>query len=317
MLENAEAPPVVLAANRRYFVEDKILVLDCYYDKNKTRPLLKDWIGLYPCDDIKLYEPLIFEYVMDHPRMDGSCFKIRFVPRLFAKFIHCSGKYQFVYVDSYFKIMATSGPIEFVHKNDCNCIVPSSHLIHMKIGQDINLVIQRLKCLEARLRDYEEGKKEAIQLNEELVKKLKACEMLRSRGEQFIDGLYKALDQGKPVKLTNSKGHTRWIKRICSTEKKNHIVPSKTVRNDLYLTAIINTQEQEIQRLKVINNELNNKLSNSIIQSQPTSVFEPKIIETNDVKAAASHDKSFTIKSISSAVVKFIDDSEISDDYCE
>jgi hypothetical protein len=31
--------------------------------------------------------------------------------------------------------MATSGPIEFVHKNDCNCIVPSSHLIHMKIGQ--------------------------------------------------------------------------------------------------------------------------------------------------------------------------------------
>lgn len=27
--------------------------------------------------------------------------------------------------------------------------------------------------------------------------------------------------------------------------------------------------------------------------------------------------KSFTIKSISSAVVKFIDDSEISDDYCE
>jgi hypothetical protein len=69
-------------------------------------------------------------------------------------------------------------------------------------------VIQRLKCLEARLRDYEEGKKEAIQLNEELVKKLKACEMLRSRGEQFIDGLYKALDQGKPVKLTNSKGHT-------------------------------------------------------------------------------------------------------------
>jgi hypothetical protein len=37
------------------------------------------------------------------------------------------------------------------------------------------------------------------------------------------------------------------------------------VRNDLYLTAIINTQEQEIQRLKVINNELNNKLSNSIV----------------------------------------------------
>lgn len=54
------------------------------------------------------------------------------------------------------------------------------------------------------------------------------------------------------------------------------------------------------------------------MQLQPMSVFEPKIIETNDVKASAvSHDKSFTIKSISPAVVKFIDDSEISDDYCE
>jgi len=31
--------------------------------------------------------------------------------------------------------------------------------------------------------------------------------MLRSRGEQFIDDLYNALDQRKPVKLTNSKGH--------------------------------------------------------------------------------------------------------------
>lgn len=56
--------------------------------------------------------------------------------------------------------------------------------------------------------EYKEGKKEAIQLNEQLVKKLKVCEMLRSRGEQFIDGLYHTLDQGKPVKLTNSKGHT-------------------------------------------------------------------------------------------------------------
>lgn len=46
-------------------------------------------------------------------------------------------------------------------------------------------------------------------------------------------------------------------------------------------------------------------------------VFEPEISETNDVKAAASLDKSFTIKSISPAVVKFIDDSEISEDYCE
>lgn len=72
----------------------------------------------------------------------------------------------------------------------------------------MNVVFQRLKCLEARLHDYEEGKKGAMQLNEQLVEKLKACEMLRSRGEQFIDGLYNALDQGKPVKLTNSKGYT-------------------------------------------------------------------------------------------------------------
>lgn len=56
--------------------------------------------------------------------------------------------------------------------------------------------------------EYEEGKKEAIKLNEQLVNKLKACEMLRSRGEQFLDGLYNALDQRKPVKLTNSKGLT-------------------------------------------------------------------------------------------------------------
>lgn len=70
------------------------------------------------------------------------------------------------------------------------------------------MVIQRLKCLEAKLLDYEDGKKEAFLLNEQLVNKLKACEMLRSRGEQFIDGLYNALDQGKPVKLTNTKGDT-------------------------------------------------------------------------------------------------------------
>lgn len=65
-----------------------------------------------------------------------------------------------------------------------------------------------MKCLEARLLDFEDSKKEVMRLNELLVNKLKACEMLRSRGEQFIDGLYNALDQGKPVKLTNSKGHT-------------------------------------------------------------------------------------------------------------
>lgn len=68
------------------------------------KPLLKDWIGLYLCGNIKLYEPLIFEYVMDHPTINGNRFKMRFIPRLFAKFIHCSGKYQFVYVDSYFKV---------------------------------------------------------------------------------------------------------------------------------------------------------------------------------------------------------------------
>jgi len=70
-----------------------------------------------------------------------------------------------------------------------------------------------LKCLEARLLEFEKGKQEAMELNEQLVKKLKACEMLRSRGEQFIDGLYKALDQGKPVKLMNSKGHTVSFKK--------------------------------------------------------------------------------------------------------
>lgn len=70
-----------------------------------------------------------------------------------------------------------------------------------------------MKCLEARLLEFEKGKQEAMELNEQLVKKLKACEMLRSRGEQFIDGLYKALDQGKPVKLTNSKGNTVSFKK--------------------------------------------------------------------------------------------------------
>lgn len=61
--------------------------------------------------------------------------------------------------------------------------------------------------------EYEENKKEAMQLNEQLVNKLKLCEMLRSRGEQFIDNLYNALDQGKPVKLINSKGHTVRLKQ--------------------------------------------------------------------------------------------------------
>lgn len=62
--------------------------------------------------------------------------------------------------------------------------------------------------MEAKLLEFEDAKKDAFQLNELLVKKLKTCEMLRSRGEQFIDGLYNALDQGKPVKLINSSGLT-------------------------------------------------------------------------------------------------------------
>lgn len=41
-----------------------------------------------------------------------------------------------------------------------------------------------------------------------------------------------------------------------TTEMRNDIMSTKTVRNDLFLTAIINTQEREIQRLKAINNEL-------------------------------------------------------------
>lgn len=43
-----------------------------------------------------------------------------------------------------------------------------------------------------------------------------------------------------------------------TTEIRNHVISTKTVRNDVYLTAIINTQEQEIQRLRTINNELSN-----------------------------------------------------------
>lgn len=46
-----------------------------------------------------------------------------------------------------------------------------------------------------------------------------------------------------------------------TTEIKNYMVSTKTVRNDLFLTAIINTQEQAIQRLHVINNELKIKFS--------------------------------------------------------
>lgn len=68
------------------------------------RPMLRDWIGLYPCENMKLTEPLIFEYVMDHPTMNGGRFKIKFISQLFTKYIHCSNKYRFVYVDSYFKV---------------------------------------------------------------------------------------------------------------------------------------------------------------------------------------------------------------------
>lgn len=43
---------------------------------------------------------------------------------------------------------------------------------------------------------------------------------------------------------------------------------------------------------------------------------DPEISEIDD-EIGATQVKSFTIKSISSAVVKFIDDSDMSDDYCE
>lgn len=45
-----------------------------------------------------------------------------------------------------------------------------------------------------------------------------------------------------------------------TTEKKSHVPSTKTIRNDIYLTAIINTQEKEIQKLRFINNELKIKL---------------------------------------------------------
>lgn len=47
-----------------------------------------------------------------------------------------------------------------------------------------------------------------------------------------------------------------------TTEIRNQIASTKAVKNDLYLTAIINTQEQEIRRLQAVNNELKTKLSN-------------------------------------------------------
>lgn len=43
-----------------------------------------------------------------------------------------------------------------------------------------------------------------------------------------------------------------------TTEIRNHVISTKIVRNEVYLTAIINTQEQEIQRLRAINNKLSN-----------------------------------------------------------
>lgn len=47
-----------------------------------------------------------------------------------------------------------------------------------------------------------------------------------------------------------------------TAEIRNQIMFTKTVRNDLYLTAIMNTQEKEIQRLHAVNIELKTKLSN-------------------------------------------------------
>jgi len=43
-----------------------------------------------------------------------------------------------------------------------------------------------------------------------------------------------------------------------TTEIRNHVISTKIVRNEIYLTAILNSQEQEIQRLRAINNELSN-----------------------------------------------------------
>lgn len=46
------------------------------------------------------------------------------------------------------------------------------------------------------------------------------------------------------------------------------------------------------------------------------SVSKPEVSETDDTEATTQVE-SFTIKSISSAVVNVFDDLEISDDYCE
>jgi len=89
---------------------------------------------------------------------------------------------------------------------------------------------------------------------------------------------------------------------------------TKTIKNYVYLTALINTQEHEIQRLQDINNELQTKLSK--FNEQLMHISAPEIREIHD-EITVTQFKSFTIDSISSAVVKFIDDSEISDDSCE
>lgn len=49
---------------------------------------------------------------------------------------------------------------------------------------------------------------------------------------------------------------------MCTNEVRHHL-SAKIVRNDLYLTAVINTQEQEIQRLQAINYELKTKFFKS------------------------------------------------------
>jgi len=46
-----------------------------------------------------------------------------------------------------------------------------------------------------------------------------------------------------------------------TTETRNHMMSTRTMKNDVYLIAIINSQEQEIQKLQAINNELKIKLS--------------------------------------------------------
>lgn len=48
---------------------------------------------------------------------------------------------------------------------------------------------------------------------------------------------------------------------MSTAETRNIMMSTKAVKNDIYLTAIINTQEQKIQKLQALNNELKLKFS--------------------------------------------------------